>query len=220
MINGTLTVGDLIAVTMYLPSLYTPLQRFSELSVVFANSMAAVDRVFEIMDQKPEIRDQPGAIDLENVEGRVEFEHVCFAYHNDEDEPGPVLRDMNFVVEPGEKVALVGPSGSGKSTVVSLIPRFYDIDEGRVLIDGCDVRDGDAAIAAACRRHGAANADPVQRLDLRQYSLRQAGSQRSRNHRSLQSRQRMGFHPALPEGHVQRSRRGRRLISPAGSASA
>ncbi len=140
-INGHLTVGDLIAVTMYLPSLYTPLQRFSELSVVFANSMAAVDRVFEIMDQKPEIRDQPGAVDLGNVEGRVEFEHVCFTYHNDEDEQGPVLHDLNFVVEPGDKVALVGPSGSGKSTIVSLIPRFYDTDEGRVLIDGCDVRE-------------------------------------------------------------------------------
>ncbi len=140
-INGHLTVGDLIAVTMYLPSLYTPLQRFSELSVVFANSMAAVDRVFEIMDQKPEIRDAPNAVDLENVEGRVEFDDVCFAYHNDEDEQGPVLRDIKFVVEPGEKVALVGPSGSGKSTIVSLIPRFYDADEGQVMIDGCDVRD-------------------------------------------------------------------------------
>ena len=140
-INGHLTVGDLIAVTMYLPSLYTPLQRFSELSVVFANSMAAVDRVFEIMDQKPEIRDQPGAVDVDDVEGRVEFESVCFAYHNDQDEQGPVLRDINFVVEPGEKVALVGPSGSGKTTIVSLIPRFYDTDEGCVLIDGCDVRE-------------------------------------------------------------------------------
>jgi subfamily B ATP-binding cassette protein MsbA len=139
-INGSLTVGELIAVTMYLPSLYTPLQRFSELGVVFANSMAAVDRVFEILDMKPDIRDKPGAVDLQNVEGRVEFEGVAFAYHM-VDEPGPVLRDMSFVVEPGKKVALVGPSGSGKSTVISLIPRFYDVDAGRVRIDGVDVRD-------------------------------------------------------------------------------
>lgn len=139
-INGTLTIGSLIAVTMYLPSLYTPLQRFSELGVVFANSMAAVDRVFEIMDQKPEIHDEPGAVDLDDAEGRVEFEHVSFAYPA-QDEPGPVLRDMSFVVEPGEKVALVGPSGSGKSTVVSLIPRFYDVDGGHVRIDGRDVRE-------------------------------------------------------------------------------
>lgn len=139
-INGTLTVGELIAVTMYLPSLYTPLQRFSELGVVFANSMAAVDRVFEIMDMKPDIRDKPGAVELHNIEGRVEFDNVAFAYHNVE-EPGPVLREMSFTVEPGQKVALVGPSGSGKSTVISLIPRFYDVDEGRVKIDGYDVRD-------------------------------------------------------------------------------
>jgi subfamily B ATP-binding cassette protein MsbA len=125
---------------IHLPSLYTPLQRFSELGVVFANSMAAVDRVFEIMDQKPEIHDEPGALDLQSAEGRVEFEHVSFAYHM-QDEPGPVIRDMSFVVEPGEKVALVGPSGSGKSTVVSLIPRFYDVDAGHVRIDGHDVRD-------------------------------------------------------------------------------
>ncbi|MFN8564307.1 MAG: ABC transporter ATP-binding protein [Anaerolineae bacterium] len=150
-INGTLTVGDLIAVTMYLPSLYTPLQRFSELSVVFANSMAAVDRVFEIMDQKPEIRDQPGAVELGNADGRVEFEHVGFAYHVAEDEEqGPVLRDINFVVEPGEKVALVGPSGSGKSTIVSLIPRFYDVDSGAVRIDGHDVR---TVTLQSLRRH-------------------------------------------------------------------
>ncbi|MCC6805214.1 MAG: ABC transporter ATP-binding protein, partial [Anaerolineae bacterium] len=139
-IGGSLTVGELIAVTMYLPSLYTPLQRFSELGVVFANSMAAVDRVFEIMDEKPEIRDAPDAVEVANIEGRVEFETVSFAYHNDLDEQGPVLRGVNFVVEPGEKVALVGPSGSGKSTVVSLIPRFYDVDAGCVRIDGQDVR--------------------------------------------------------------------------------
>lgn len=139
-INGTLTVGELIAVSMYLPSLYTPLQRFSELGVVFANSMAAVDRVFEIMDMKPDIRDKPGAVELQNIEGRVEFDNVAFAYHNVE-EPGPVLREMSFTVEPGQKVALVGPSGSGKSTVISLIPRFYDVDEGCVKIDGYDVRD-------------------------------------------------------------------------------
>ncbi len=148
-INGALTVGDLIAVTMYLPSLYTPLQRFSELGVVFANSMAAVDRVFEIMDMKPEIRDLPTAMEVETIEGRVEFDHVSFAYHN-VDEPGPVLRDMSFVVEPGEKVALVGPSGSGKSTVVSLIPRFYDVDAGHVYIDGHDVRD---LMLQSLRRH-------------------------------------------------------------------
>ncbi len=139
-IVGNLTVGELVAVGMYLPPLYTPMQRFAQLNLVFANSMAAVDRVFEIMDQKPEIRDRPGAVELRDIEGQVEFDHVCFAYHHVE-EPGPVLRDITFTVEPGQKIALVGPSGSGKSTIVSLIPRFYDVDSGGVRIDGCDVRD-------------------------------------------------------------------------------
>jgi subfamily B ATP-binding cassette protein MsbA len=139
-IHGNLTVGELVAVGMYLPPLYTPMQRFAQLNLVFANSMAAVDRVFEIMDQKPEIRDEPGAVRLKNVEGRVRFDQVSFAYHH-VDEPGPVLRNIAFTVEPGQKVALVGPSGSGKSTIVSLIPRFYDVDSGGVYIDDYDVRE-------------------------------------------------------------------------------
>jgi len=127
---------------MYLTPLYTPLQRFAQLNLVFANSMAAVDRVFQIMDEKPEIRDQPGAIVLRDVKGVVEFEKVSFAYPQaTESEPGPVLHSMSFVVRPGERVALVGSSGSGKSTIVSLIPRFYDVDLGSVKIDGHDVRD-------------------------------------------------------------------------------
>jgi ATP-binding cassette, subfamily B, putative efflux pump len=142
-IDGTLTVGQLIAATMYLTPLYTPLQRFSELNVVFANSMAALHRVFEIMDQKPEIRSKPGALKVDDVQGHVEFDQVGFAYPNqaEDEEPGPVLRDITFTVEPGQKVALVGPSGAGKSTVVSLIPRFYDVDSGVVRIDNHDVRD-------------------------------------------------------------------------------
>lgn len=139
-ITGTLTVGELVAIGLYLGPLYTPLQRFSELNIIFSNSMAALDRVFEIMDMKPEIRDRPGAVKIQDVHGCVEFDHVHFAYH-DPDAPGAVLHDITFVVEAGEKVALVGPSGSGKSTVVSLIPRFYDVDSGCVLVDGQDVRD-------------------------------------------------------------------------------
>jgi len=138
-ITGHLTIGELVAVGMYLNPLYTPMQRFAQLNLVFANSMAAVDRVFEIMDQKPEIHDNPGAVELKTVVGQVEFDHVNFAYHHVE-EPGPVLRNITFTVEPGQKVALVGPSGSGKSTIVSLIPRFYDVDSGSVRIDGHDVR--------------------------------------------------------------------------------
>ncbi len=136
-ISGTMTVGELIAVTMYLGPLYLPLQRFSELNVVYANAMAALDRIYEIMDEKPEIVSSPGAVELRDVQGGVEFDAVSFSYNHS----CPVLHDVTFRVAPGEKVALVGPSGSGKTTIVSLIPRFYDVSAGRVRIDGKDVRD-------------------------------------------------------------------------------
>ena len=141
-IDGSLTVGKLVAVGLYLGPLYLPLQRFSELNIIFSNSMAALDRVFEIMDQKPEIRDRPNAIKVDRIEGRVEFDDVCFAYHSTDDtEISTVLEHISLTVEPGRKIAFVGPSGAGKSTIVGLIPRFYDVDCGHMRIDGMDVRD-------------------------------------------------------------------------------
>ena len=137
-INGGLSVGELVAVGLYLGPLYAPLQRFSELNVVLANSLAALDRVFEIIDEQPEIRDRPGARTLDTFEGRVEFQQLYFSYGGGED---PVLQDISFTVESGQRVALVGPSGSGKSTLVGLIPRFYDANFGSIEIDGQDVRD-------------------------------------------------------------------------------
>jgi ABC-type multidrug transport system fused ATPase/permease subunit len=137
-INGRLTVGDLVAVTLFLGSLYLPLQRFSDLNVVFANSTAALGRVFRVMDEQSEVREKEDALELDRVEGAVEFDSVDFAY---DPETAPVLRGVSFRVEPGEQVALVGPSGSGKSTIISLIPRFYDPDGGVVRIDGHDLCD-------------------------------------------------------------------------------
>jgi len=154
-IGGDMTVGELIAVTMYLSPLYLPLQRFSELNVVYANAMAALDRIYEIMDEKPEIVSAPGAIDLPHIRGEVEFDAVSFAYNQD----CPVLHGVTFHVEPGERVALVGPSGSGKTTVVSLIPRFYDVCAGCVRIDGHDVR---SVRIESLRRHiGIVLQDPI-----------------------------------------------------------
>jgi subfamily B ATP-binding cassette protein MsbA len=139
-ITGAMSVGELVAVGMYLTPLYVPLQRFSELNVVLANSMAALDRIFEIMDEKPEITDRPNAIRLKHVEGKVDFDHVYFSY-SQEGEGTLALCDLTFMALAGQKIALVGPSGSGKSTLVSLISRFYDVDAGQVRIDGQDVRD-------------------------------------------------------------------------------
>lgn len=135
-ISGGLSVGEIVAAGMYLGSLYMPLQRFSELNVVFANSMAALQRIFEVMDEKPEIQNAPDAVKLPEMTGRVEFRNVSFAYSAG----SPVLHGVSFTAEPGERIALVGASGSGKSTIVSLIPRFYDVEDGAVLVDGTDVR--------------------------------------------------------------------------------
>jgi ABC-type multidrug transport system, ATPase and permease components len=101
-------------------------------------ALAAADRIFtEVLDQKSEVEERPGAVSMPAVEGHVVFDHVSFSYGADQ----PVLQDINFEVRPGEVVALVGLSGAGKSTVVDLIPRFYDVDAGRITIDGMDVRD-------------------------------------------------------------------------------
>ncbi len=154
-ITEAMTVGELIAVTMYLAPLYLPLQRFSDLNVVYANAMAALDRIYEIMDEEPEIVSVPGAVDLPQIQGEVEFDNVSFAY----DRKCPVLHDVTFRIEPGERVALVGPSGSGKTTIVSLMPRFYDVTAGRVLVDGHDVRD---VTVQSLRRHiGMVLQDPI-----------------------------------------------------------
>lgn len=135
-IRGDMTVGELIAVTMYLGPLYLPLQRFSELNVVFANSMASLERIFEIMDEKPEIVDNPAAFELPQIKGDVTFDNVSFFYN----QGCPVLNDITFSVRAGQKIALVGPSGAGKTTIISLIPRFYDCNAGAIRIDGYDVR--------------------------------------------------------------------------------
>lgn len=140
-INGAMTVGELVAVTMYLSPLYLPLERFSELNVVLSNSLAALDRVFEVMDQSPDIEDKLESQELINPKGRVRFDGVHFSYSSEEDSPVAVLHDISFSVEPGQKVALVGPSGSGKSSLISLIPRFYDVTEGAIRVDGYDVRE-------------------------------------------------------------------------------
>lgn len=141
-----ITVGDLVAIGLYLGPLYMPLQRFSELNVVFANAMAALDRIFGVMDEQPEIEDRPRAVELASIRGEITFENVSFSYS----EGIPVLEDVSFTARPGERIALVGQSGSGKSTLVTLIPRFYEVDSGRVRVDGHDVRD---VTVNSLRRH-------------------------------------------------------------------
>jgi subfamily B ATP-binding cassette protein MsbA len=140
-LNHTTTLGNVVAFYAFLGVLYLPLQRFSELSVIVATSVAAIDRLFEFFDEEPEVADHPGATALKVGKGRVVMEHVDFGYppKAEGERLRLILEDVNLTVEPGTTVALVGRSGAGKTTIASLIPRFYEPVSGRVLIDGIDI---------------------------------------------------------------------------------
>lgn len=135
-IQGDLTVGAMVAFIGYIDRLYNPLRRLVNSSTTLTQSFASMDRVFEFIDEKYDIEDAPDSIECKDVKGHIVFDHVDFAY-NDGDE---VLKDVHLDVQKGEKVALVGMSGGGKSSLVSLIPRFYDVTGGRILLDGTDIR--------------------------------------------------------------------------------
>jgi len=145
-LSGQITVGSLFAMISYLLMLNGPVQRLGFLVNLAATANASAGRVFEIIDSPREIEDRPHAVALDEVEGAVTFENVSFGYRDDQ----PILYQLNFHVEPGQRIALMGPTGSGKSTVTKLIPRFYDPVEGRVLIDSVDIRDVEVA---SLRRH-------------------------------------------------------------------
>ena len=134
---GRLTVGTLMAFYAYLGMLYQPIQRLTELNLILANSLAAMDRIFEVFDTFPEVRERPGARAAGRLRGEVRFERVGFRYHGGE----PVLEEVSLAITPGRMIALVGPSGAGKSTLMKLLPRFYDVTSGRITIDGLDVSD-------------------------------------------------------------------------------
>ncbi len=139
-LRHTTTVGDLVAFSGLLPVLYLPLQRFSELSVIVATSLAAIERLFAFFDEEPEVADHSGATPLKVSKGRVVFEQVDFGYPpKGDDELRLILREVNLVVEPATTVALVGRSGAGKTTIASLIPRFYEPTSGSITIDGIDI---------------------------------------------------------------------------------
>ena len=137
-IAGTLTVGEIMAFINYLLSTMFPLLMLSMMAGQISAANASAERVMEIVDSTPQVQDEPNALTMTTIKGRVAFEDVSFSYNGDGAEP--VLQNINLVAEPGQTVAILGATGSGKTSLINLIPRFYDVLKGRVTIDDVDVR--------------------------------------------------------------------------------
>jgi ATP-binding cassette subfamily B protein len=135
--HGTLPIGEFIAFNLYVTMLVMPLRSLGMWIGQAQRATASGERIFEIMDEPEEVQDEPGAVALPRGKGRIRLEHVGFSYGTGR----PVLEDVDLDVAPGRTIALIGHTGSGKTTLTSLVPRFYDVTAGRVLIDGVDVRD-------------------------------------------------------------------------------
>jgi ATP-binding cassette subfamily B multidrug efflux pump len=135
---GSLDLGEYQKFSLYLVYVFFPLGQLGFIITLMAQAGASAGRIFEVLDAKSEIADKPGAIALPPIQGRVEFRDVTFRYFNSSE---PVLNGMSFIAEPGQTIALLGATGSGKTSIINLLPRFYDVSEGQVLIDGHDVRD-------------------------------------------------------------------------------
>jgi ATP-binding cassette subfamily B protein len=137
-IHNTLTIGEWQEFSLYLVFLFVPLAQFGFIITQFGQAMASAARIFEILDAKSDVTDKPGALTLPPVVGEIKFENVTFRYFGSGE---PVLDHVDFETKPGQTVALLGATGSGKTTIINLLPRFYDPTEGRITIDGHDIRD-------------------------------------------------------------------------------
>jgi len=136
-IRGTLTLGSLLTFAQYMALLNGPVSFLGYLINMYGRAIASANRIFEIIDEEPEIKYRPDPIELLPIKGEVVFENVYFEYVKGK----PVLKNINLSVRAGETIAILGATGSGKSTLMYLIPRFYDVTQGRIMIDGYDIRD-------------------------------------------------------------------------------
>ena len=135
-LNGTISIGTLYIFTQYIQSFFEPIQELAEQFSTLQSSIASAEKIFTIMSEEPLVKEDENPVVLPEIRGRIEFSHVWFAYDNE----NYVLRDVSFVIEPGERVAFVGATGAGKSSILNLIGRYYDIQKGNIYIDGVDIR--------------------------------------------------------------------------------
>ena len=168
-IGNSLEIGSMIAFILYVQLFFDPIRSITMHYAVFQRAMASGERIFEVLDVPIDIQDKDDAKPLVDNDGSVEFKNVTFGYLEDE----PILKNINFRVEPGETVALVGPTGSGKTSITSLLHRFYDIWEGEILISGQGCTRCRAQQPRQQHRHGAPRAVPVLLNGLRKHSLQQ-----------------------------------------------
>jgi ATP-binding cassette subfamily B protein len=137
-VHGTLTIGEWQKFNLYLMFVFFPMAQLGMIVSLMSQAMVSAQRIFAILDAENDVTDEPGAVEMSAIKGEVSFDGVTFRYFKGGE---PVLQDVNFVAEPGQTVALLGATGSGKTTVINLVPRFYDVSDGAVRIDGQDVRE-------------------------------------------------------------------------------
>ena len=138
-LQGEVTIGVLVAFVAALNNFFDPIQQLSQLYTTYQAGMAALDKIFELLDEEPDLADRPDAIQLDRLRGEIEFDDVVFRYGGDES--GEAMCHINVHIPPGQTVALVGATGAGKSTFAKLVARFYDPTSGRILVDGHDLRE-------------------------------------------------------------------------------
>ena len=221
-IEGTgLAVGDIVAFAGYLTAAVIPMALLAFLLPMLTQGEASVSRLLEVLDAEPEVRDRPHptAVDVSSIRGRIAFEHVSFGYQGDDGLPATlVLRDIDFVAEPGETIGFLGATGSGKTSLVNLVPRFYDVVEGRVTLDGVDVRDIPQHDLRDIVGDGAPGGDPLHRRHPRQHHPGSA-NRRRRDGGAAGAADAAGFVDVLPGGTTAPSRAAA-TTSPAASGSA